>query len=209
MTMQADAAAVADAGCPVVFVPGAALDGALRDRMADLLFSTSYLEYCSAGNKLQLPLRQLQRLQNIEPYIGHVYGMLERGGGFAGFFTAATVAEFGAVPAVSHYRDEVKEMDAAYERFIEQNARSGDFFVGSLAIEGRCQGRGWLAHMLAEIERLARGRACERIVLTVWESSTAMPVYLRRGFQRRASFGYAYTLFFDRLHFLEYRLSGV
>lgn len=196
---------------PVTFVPGTALDDAARDRMAELLFSTSYLEYCSAANKLRLPLRDLQRLQNIEPYIGHVHAMVERGGGgggFAGFFTAATVREFAAVHAVSHYRDEVKAMDAAYDAFIARNARDEDFFVGSLAIEGRCQGRGWFGHMLAEIERQARSRACPRIVLTVWESSAAMPIYLRRGFTRCDSFGYAYELFFDRLHFLEYQLRG-
>ncbi|KQV80602.1 hypothetical protein ASD15_11690 [Massilia sp. Root351] len=193
----------------MTFVSGAALDDAVRDRMAELLFSTSYLEYCSAGNKLRLPLRDLQRRQNIEPYIGHVHGMVERGGGgFAGFFTAATVREFASVPAVSHYRDEVRDMDAAYDAFIARNARDEDFLVGSLAIEARCQGRGWFAHMLAEIERLARSRACPRIVLTVWESSAAMPIYLRRGFTRCDSFGYAYELFFDRLHFLEYQLSG-
>lgn len=201
---------------PVAFVPGAALDDAARDRMAELLFSTSYLEYCSAANKLRLPLRDLQRLQNIEPYIGHVRAMVERSGGaggggagnFAGFFTAATVREFAAVHAVSHYRDEVKTMDAAYDAFIARNARDEDFFVGSLAIEGRCQGRGWFGHMLAEIERLARSRACPRIVLTVWESSAAMPIYLRRGFTVCDSFSYAYELFFDRLHFLEYQLRG-
>jgi len=207
-------AAGGSAAAPVAFIPGAALDDAARDRMAELLFSTSYLEYCSAGNKLRLPLRDLQRLQNIEPYIGHVRAMVERGGNgggagdFAGFFTAATVGEFAAVHAVSHYRDEVKAMDAAYDAFIARNARDEDFFVGSLAIEGRCQGRGWFGHMLAEIERLARSRACPRIVLTVWESSAAMPIYLRRGFTACDSFSYAYELFFDRLHFLEYQLRG-
>ena len=35
-----------------------------------------------------------------------------------------------------------------------------------------------------------------------------MPIYLRRGFMRCDSFGYAYELFFDRLHFLEYQLRG-
>ncbi|KQX02034.1 hypothetical protein ASC94_05570 [Massilia sp. Root418] len=196
------------AEAPVHFLPGAVLDDAARDRMAALLFSTSYLEYCSAGNKLRLPLRALQRLQNIDPYIAHVYAMVECGGGMAGFFTAATVGEFNAVQAVSHYREEVRAMDAAYDAFIARNTREDDFLVGSLAIEGRCQGRGWFAHMLAEIERLARARGCPRIVLTVWESSAAMPLYLRRGFRRCDSFGYAYELFFDRLHFLDYPLRG-
>lgn len=209
------ALAAAAPEAPVAFIPGAGLDAAARDRMAELLFSTSYLEYCSAANKLRLPLRDLQRLQNIEPYISHVRAMVERGGGdergdssFAGFFTAATVREFAAVHAVSHYREEVKAMDAAYDAFIAWNARDEDFFVGSLAIEGRYQGRGWFGHMLAEIERLARSHASPRIVLTVWESSAAMPIYLRRGFTVCDSFSYAYELFFDRLHFLEYQLRG-
>src|SRR6185312_11052762 len=51
------------------FLPGYLLEEKHKDRMAKLLFSTSYLEYCSYDNKLKLPLVALQRRQNIDQYI--------------------------------------------------------------------------------------------------------------------------------------------
>ncbi len=188
----------------VHFVAGAEVADAHRDRMAELLFATSYLEYCSVGNKLQLPLPQLQRVQNIEPYIDHVYGMYDDERNFTGFFTAATVEEFGRIPAASYYRDEVRAMDDAYDAFVREHARAGDLFVASLAVEARYRGQGLLTPLLGEIERLARSKNSGRIVLTVWERSDALRLYLKKGFKICGSFGYAYELFFERLHFLEY-----
>ncbi|HEX8615927.1 MAG TPA: GNAT family N-acetyltransferase [Telluria sp.] len=191
-----------------VFVPGPQIADAQRDRMAALLFATSYLEYCSFGNRLRLPLVALQRRQNIDPYIDHAHGLFDRAGRFKGFYTAATIAEFAQVDAVSYYRDEMRAMDAAYDAFIAAHARDADLFVASLAVEERYRGSGLLNLMLAHLGALARSKGSERIVLTVWETSAAMGIYLNKGFRSRAVFDYAADLFFDRLHFMELGLPG-
>ena len=191
-----------------VFVPGPQIADAQRERMAALLFATSYLEYCSFGNRLRLPLVALQRRQNIDPYIAHAHGLYDAAGRFCGFYTAATIAEFGRIDAVSYYRDEMRAMDAAYDAFIALHARDDDLFVSSLAVEERDRGRGLLKLMLAHMTALARSKGSGRIVLTVWENSAAMGIYLNKGFRSCAVFDYAAELFFDRLHFMELPLPG-
>lgn len=186
------------------FVPGTESTDAHRNRMAALLFSTSYLQYCSYANKLRLPLVQLQRRQNIDPYIDHVCALFDPEQQFAGFFTAATLAQFERVSAVSYYRDEMQAMDAAYDSFVALHARRSDYFVASLAIEECLRGQGLFNAMLAEILRRAREAGAARVVLTVWESSDAMAIYLAKGFSTCGVFDYAWELFFDRLHFLAY-----
>jgi GNAT superfamily N-acetyltransferase len=175
--------------------------------MAALLFSTSHLEYCSFSNKLNLPLVQLQRRQNIDPYLAHLVGVFDGREKFTGFFTAATLAEFAGIDAVSYYRDEMRAMDEAYDAFIAQHATAADFLVASLAIEDRYRGRGLFNIMLNEIEQLARSKGSTRIVLTVWEQNDALHIYLKKGFRICASFDYAYDLFFERLHLLEYHIA--
>lgn len=189
------------------FAPGSQATEAQRDRMAALLFSTSYLQYCSVANKLRLPLLALQRRQNIDPYIAHVHALYDAGGQFAGFFTGASVTEFAQVGAVSHYRDEMHAMDRAYDAFVEQQARADDYFVASLAIEEGFRGRGLFNALLAEILVQARARGSARVVLTVWDSSAALPIYLAKGFTSVATFDDAWELFFDRLHFLAWHLE--
>ncbi|MCY0915381.1 GNAT family N-acetyltransferase [Massilia antarctica] len=186
-----------------VFVPGPLIADAQRERMAALLFATSYLEYCSYGNRLRLPLVALQRRQNIDPFIAHSVGLFDASGQFNGFYTAATIAEFGQIKTVSYYRAEMHAMDAAYDAFIAAHARENDLFVASLALEERYRGRGLFNVMLDHVKALARGKGSPRIVLTVWENSAAMGMYLNKGFRSRAVFDYAAELFFDRLHFME------
>lgn len=186
------------------FVPGSVVAEKHKNRMAALLFSTSYLEYCSFNNKLNLPLVELQRRQNIDQYIGHVYGMFDYEQNFTGFFTGGTIAEFNEVKAVSYYRDEMKAMDDAYDEFISRNSDDSDYFVASLALESEYRGKGLFNTMFAEIERLAREKGSRRIILTVWEQSEALRIYLKKGFKVCGRFEYAYNLFFDRLNFLEY-----
>ena len=184
------------------FVPGTRVADVHLNRMAALLFATSYLQYCSFANKLRLPLVELQRRQNIDPYLGQLHAMFDAAHNFTGFFTAATLDEFAQVPARSHYRDEMREMDAAYDAFVVRHAQDGDFLVASLAIEERFRGAGLFKAMLAEIERQARSRGSARMVLTVWERSDAMPIYQAKGFRSCGTFDYAWELFFDRLHFM-------
>jgi len=192
----------------ITFQNGITTDEACRDRMAKLLFSTSYLEYCSFGNKLNLSFIELQRRQNIDPYLGLLRTMNDDEGNFLGFFTAGTLAEFDRVQAVSYYRDDMRAMDTAYDAFVASHARPGDLFVSSLAIDEPLRGQGLFNAMWREIELAARAKNCRRIVLTVWENkSDAYPIYLKKGFRKEGSFEYARELFFDRLHFLSYELE--
>ncbi|WP_211471152.1 glycosyltransferase [Collimonas humicola] len=57
------------------FVPGHLVDESHKNLMAELLFSTSYLEYCSFGNALNMNFAKLQKIQNIDPYINHIHGV--------------------------------------------------------------------------------------------------------------------------------------
>jgi GNAT superfamily N-acetyltransferase len=192
----------------LTFVPGHQTNDIQRNRMATLLFSTSYLQYCSFANKLRLPLVELQRRQNIDQYIEHVQAMFDADQHFAGFFTAATLRQFDQLGAVSWYRDEMRDMDAAYDAFVALHARPADYFVASLAIEEHCRGAGLFNAMLEHIKAQARASGSPRIVLTVWERSDALQIYLRKGFRSCARFDYAWELFFDRLHFLEFPLEA-
>ena len=183
----------------LTFVPGHAVPAPDLDRMAALLFETSYLEYCSVANRLGLPPRQLQRRQNIDPWLEHIVALYE-GSRLAGFYNAATLAQYSATPAVNHYRPEMQAMDAAYDAFVTRHTAANELFVASLAIEPACRGRGLLDVLLADVARTARRHGCTGICLTVWQGSAALPMYERRGFTVRATFDDAYPLFFDRLH---------
>ena len=187
---------------PLKLVPGERLGDEAKNRMAKLLFATSYLEYCAFGNKLNLQFVELQRRQNIDPYLEHIHGLHDEDGRFIGFFTAATMAEFQACGAVSYYRDDMKALDDAYDAFVLTPARADDCFVSSLAIDEKYRGQGWFRQMFHEIGDLASRKGCARITLTVWEKSEALQVYLHKGFRSVGTFDYAYSLFYDRLHFL-------
>ena len=189
---------------PLTLVPGTLLGEVAKNRMAKLLFATSYLEYCSFGNKLNLQFVELQRRQNIDPYLDYIHGLHDEDERFIGFFTAATMDEFQACGAVSYYRDDMKGLDDAYDRFVLAHARAGDCFVSSLAIDEKHRGQGLFRQMFNEIRDLASRKGCARITLTVWEKSEALQVYLHKGFRSVGTFDDAYSLFYDRLHFLVY-----
>ncbi|WEF34358.1 GNAT family N-acetyltransferase [Pseudoduganella chitinolytica] len=190
-----------DPRAPLAFVAGTAVPERDLDHMAALLFETSYLEYCSAGNRLGLPLRALQRRQNIDPWLRQIRALYV-GGRFAGFYNAATLGQYAATPAVNHYRAEVQAMDAAYDAFVAAHAAPDQLFVASLAIEPAWRGRGLLDVLLADAEAVARGAGCTALGLTVWGTSAALPLYRRRGFATAGTFDGARDLFFDRLHFM-------
>ncbi|WP_317202907.1 GNAT family N-acetyltransferase [Janthinobacterium sp.] len=189
---------------PVRLIPGALLGEETKNRMAKLLFATSYLEYCSFGNKLNVQFVELQRRQNIDPYLKHIHGLHDEEDNFIGFFTAATMADFEACGAVSYYRDEMKALDEAYDQFVLEHSRAADCFVSSLAIDEKYRGQGLFNQMLNEIRNLAGQKRCGRITLTVWEKSEALQIYLRKGFRIAGTFDYAFSLFYERLHFLVY-----
>ena len=193
---------------PLRLVQGPLLGEEAKNRMAKLLFATSYLEYCSFGNKLNVQFVELQRRQNIDPYLRHIHGLHDEEDRFIGFFTAATMDEFQACGAISYYRDDMKALDDAYDQFVLEHARAGDCFVSSLAIDEKYRGQGLFKQMFHEIRDLASRKGCARISLTVWEKSEALQVYLHKGFRSVGTFDYAYSLFYDRLHFLVYEGNG-
>jgi GNAT superfamily N-acetyltransferase len=190
-----------DARAPLAFVSGTEVPEHDLERMAALLFETSYLEYCSAGNRLGLPLRALPRRQNVDPWLRHIRALYVAGR-FAGFYNAATLAQYASTPVVNHYRAEVQAMDAAYDAFVATHAAPDQLFVASLAIEPAWRGRGLLDELLADAHRLARAAGCTALGLTVWQTSAALPLYARRGFATAGRFDGAWELFFDRLHYM-------
>jgi GNAT superfamily N-acetyltransferase len=186
----------------MTLVPGRQATARERRRMAELIFSTSYLEYCSAANDLGLPCVELQQRQNIDPYLDQIRVMRTVDARFAGFFSAATPLEFASVQTTCHYRVEMRELDAAYESFVSGHIRPSDYFVASLAVEPRERGRGLFHQAFAEIIASAQRAGSDRVVLTVWDTSAALGLYLAKGMHRVALFDAAWPLFFDRLHLL-------
>ena len=187
------------------YIRGDGLTEQHKNQIAELLFETSYLEYCSYGNKLQLPKVQLQRLQNVDPMADYCNALIDIQGQLLGFFIGLKVSELNQIQFVSYYRGEMKDMDAAYDVFITKNTRDNDYFVGSLAIDKKFRGLKYFNAMFNEIVKQARESGAQRIVLTVWESSPALALYLKKGFRKIGdSFDYAYPIFFDKLYMLEY-----
>ena len=189
-------------------VDGAQASAADRRRMATLLFSTSYLEYCSAANKLGIPCVDLQQRTNIEPFLAHLR-VLADGSRLAGFYVAATQAELACIATGRPYRDEMQALDDAYEAFVGAHTRPDDFFVASLAIEPRDRGRGLFHRMFDDILARARAAGSPRVVLAVWDSNAALALYRNKGMRALARFDTAWPLFFDRLWLLALPLADL
>jgi GNAT superfamily N-acetyltransferase len=199
-------AVVPEPGGALHFLPGRQASEADKTRMAKLIFTTSYLEYCSVGNRAGLDLVSLQQAQNIEPYLGLITVAYDRRGEFVGFFNAATVSELYGIEADYLYRDEMRPLDEAYDRFVQSQCAADDYFICSLAIESQFRGQGHFNQMFALIKQQADRQQAKNIVLCVWQSSEASQIYLNKGFRVRGVFDQAWSLFFDRLLFLEYEL---
>ncbi len=188
------------------FLPGRQASEVDKTRMAKLIFTTSYLEYCSIGNRAGLDLVSLQLAQNIEPYLGLITVAYDRRGEFVGFFNAATISELYGIEADYHYRDEIRPLDEAYDSFVQRLCTADDYFICSLAIESQFRGQGHFNQLFALIKQRAQQHQAKNIVLCVWQRSDASQIYLNKGFRVRGVFDHAWSLFFDRLLFLEYEL---
>ncbi len=178
-----------------------------RRRMASLMFSTSYLEYYSVGNKLGLPCLELQVRQNIDPYLEQIRVLNAPGGRFAGFLNAATLADFKRVNAPSYYRDDVRHMDEAYDAFLARHSSPSDYYAANIAIDPRERGHSAYTVLWDAIEQSARRAQCRRVLATVWGTNRTLILNRRRGMLPLATFDDAYPLFFDRLHLLEFPLQ--
>lgn len=187
----------------VIFSAGGESTDADRDKMARLIFSTSYLEYCSVANPRQMNIVSLQRAQNIEPWLSLITVVYRPGGDFAGFFTAGLMAQFKQNQPEYLYRAEVLPLERDYDLFVEKNSRIGDYFIVSLALEAAERGKGYFRLMMAEIETQAIRHGASRITLCVWESSRALALYKKGGFCHSDSSDRWQSLFADRLCFLE------
>jgi len=185
---------------------GKTLTNVQKDRMAFLLLETSYLEYCSIGNKLHLHKVALQRIQNIDQNIDFCWAIFINSE-MIGFYIAGVVSELKKINFTSYYRDEVKHLDEAYDAFVEKNIKLEDYFLSSLAIEQKYRGLGYFKFMFAQNIKQAKQCNCKRIVLTVWEKGEALQLYLKIGFKFVDTFDYAYNLFYERLYLLEYALT--
>jgi GNAT superfamily N-acetyltransferase len=192
-----------------IFLDGAHAGEDARRHMARLLFSTSYLEYCSVANKLDMPCVQLQQRLNIDPFLSHIRMLADATKRFAGFYTAATMAELAAVETDRPYRNEMQALDDDYEAFVASHTRADDYFVASLAIEPQDRGRGLFHQMFDDIVDHARRAGSPRLVLAVWESNVSLALYCRKGMRSVARFDAAWPLFFDRLQLLALPLETV
>lgn len=191
----------------VCLVEGKDLSEAQKDRLAFLLLETSYLEYCSVGNKANLHKIPLQRKQNIDQNIDFCKAMLDGSGKLLGFYIGGRFDELLKVEFKSYYRDEVKPLDDAYDRFVATRVRADDYFLSSTAVEPKCRGQGHFRFMFESMLAEARRTGCKRIVLTVWENSAAVDLYVRMGFRQVDIFQYPFDLFFENLLLMELTLS--
>jgi ribosomal protein S18 acetylase RimI-like enzyme len=195
-------------GADFAIVDGAHASATERRRLASLLFSTSYLEYCSAANKLGVPCVELQQRTNIDPFLPHLRLLADASRRVAGFYVAGLLGELAGVETGRPYRDEMQALDDAYEAFVAANTTPDDWFVASLAIEPRDRGRGLFQPMFDDILARARASRSPRVVLAVWESNPAAALYRRKGMRPLARFDTAWPLFFDRLLLLALPLEG-
>ena len=189
-------------------VDGELLNERQKNRMAELLFATSYLEYCSYANKLNLPFNKLQRIQNIDQYIKFTHGLFDQENRFVGFFSAGTIEKFLSHPSVSYYRDEMKSMDDAYEEFLLKNSHPSDYFVCSMAIEDKFKGKGFFDQAVHKMKKFAAQQGSQRIVFVTWGKGDLYKIATAKKsvFTVLDTFDYAYNIFFDSLYFIELKI---
>ena len=177
-----------------------------KEHLAQLLFDSSYLEYCSVGNKLKLHIVELQILQNINPYIDLCNILYNDANEIVGFYIAGTLDELTKIEVPSSYRDEIQVLDNEYNSFIHGKLYDTDYFLSSVAIDNKFRNQGLYRVFHEEVLKQAKNKKCNRIVLTVWETSKAVPIYLKYGFTIVDTFEYPYQFFFENLLLMELNL---
>ena len=192
----------------VRFTPGDQTSETDRHEMAKLIFETSYLEYCSAGNVLGLNLTELQKKQNIEPYLSLLDGIYDYSSGeFMGFVISGSCAQYDAIKAPYYYRDDMKAVDNAYDDFVLTHLRDDDYFISTVALKSSARGQGVFSQVFNRVKKDAQAKQCSRVVLTVYESSDALAIYQKMGFEVIGTFDYVQDIFFDNVQLLAYNLT--
>jgi GNAT superfamily N-acetyltransferase len=180
-------------------------------RLGKLLYSTGYyIDYYSFRNKPGYNFETLYRKQNVEPFLPHFELCYNIHGEWLGAFRPERfIAQENNEVQIKddfNYRDEMREVEENYLRFLKIHQQEGDCAIHSVIIDPRFQGQGYFHAMFEHMIQIARKGECRRLTLTVWENNPASQLYQRLGFVCQGGSDHLYSLFFDRLLFLTYEL---
>jgi GNAT superfamily N-acetyltransferase len=180
-------------------------------RLGKLLYSTGYyIDYYSFRNKPGYDFETLYRKQNVAPFLPHFELCYNVDGEWVGAFRPELfmAPDNGEVRIQDdfHYRDEMREVEENYLRFLNAHQQKGDCSIHSVIIDPRSQGQGYFHAMFEHMIQIAQKSECRRLTLTVWENNPASQLYQRLGFVCQGGSDHLYPLFFDRLLFLAYDL---
>lgn len=188
------------------FVEGKFISDRDKNKMANLLFQTSYLEYCSVKNTLGLGMVELQRKQNIDPYTNFLHGIYDQARYLSGFVISGSCEQFEMLKVDSYYREEIRELDRRYDEFLLQHFSRSTYFAASTVIVEKCRGNAIKIQIFEKMKSLAKREGCNRLILTVYEKNRALKLYQKLGFRIIDTFDYSYEFFFDRVKLLELEL---
>ncbi|WP_160716922.1 GNAT family N-acetyltransferase [Chitinophaga solisilvae] len=182
-------------------------------RLGKLLYSTGYyIDYYSYRNKPGYNFETLYRKQNVEPFLPQFELCYNADGEWIGAFRpevlSAQESNEVSIKGDFHYRDEMREVEENYLRFLRLHQQEGDCAIHSVIIDPRFQGQGYFHAMLQHMLQTARQRQCRRLTLTVWENNPASRLYQHLGFVCQGGSDHLYPLFFDRLLFLTLDLKA-
>lgn len=166
----------------LIFKPGIIYDQHEQRSMTQLIFSTSYLEYCSVDNIYAADLTTLQLRQNIQPFLQQISVMYNSQGKMIGFLNAASIKEYEQIKVEYGYRKEVRALNEAYDDFVNHYSQPDDYFVCSVALMPEKQGKGYCNQVLSRMIEQAKQQKLRRITLCVWQSNAAYMIYSKKGF---------------------------
>ncbi|WP_343552832.1 GNAT family N-acetyltransferase [Pantoea sp.] len=184
------------------FKPGTLANCAELRCMAQLILRTSYLEYCSISNLHSLDIISLQQQQNIQPFLSQISMLYNAAGKMIGFINAAPMRDYDSIKVGYGYRAEVRPLDDAYDSFVTYHSQPDDYFVCSVALHAEEQGKGYFSQVLSRITHQAKQQKLRRITLCVWQSSPALVIYRKKGFELIATMEKEVSCFNDKLLFM-------
>lgn len=168
---------------PLIFKPGSITDKQEQLAMAKLIFTTSYLEYCSVDNIYATDITTLQLRQNIQPFLQQIAVIYNPQGKMVGFVNAAPIQDYDRIKVQYGYRQEVFPLDVAYDSFVNQHRQPDDFFICSVALQPEEQGKCYFNQILSKLKDQAKQQKMRRITLCVWQSNPAAMIYRKKGFK--------------------------
>jgi GNAT superfamily N-acetyltransferase len=187
---------------PLIFKPGSITDKQEQLAMAKLIFTTSYLEYCSVDNIYATDITTLQQRQNIQPFLQQIAVIYNPQGKMVGFVNAAPIQDYDHIKVQYGYRQEVFPLDVAYDSFVNQHRQPDDFFICSVALQPEEQGKGYFNQILSKLKDQAKQQKMRRITLCVWQSNPAAMIYRKKGFKVVSSMKQEVARFSDEIVFM-------